>query len=153
MEQTYLAKAGLKVAMVAPKRARPVVNLIRGLKAEDASRILLLEKVKVAKVVLKVLRSAVANAQQKGSLNMDRLVVSKAYVDEGPRIKRWMPRSRGSADPRWTRTSHIWIEISEAKRAKKAAKPEGSSADVSVPKANKAAKTKSKTSKKKTGEK
>ena len=155
MEQTFLSKAGLKVAMVAPKRCRLVVNLIRGQKLEDASRLLLLEKVKGAKVVLKVLRSAVANAQQKGPVNMDRLVVSKAYVDEGPRIKRWMPRSRGSADPRWTRTSHIWIELSEAKRTKKAARPEGVSTDVAAPKASKPAKakSKSKTSKKKTGEK
>jgi large subunit ribosomal protein L22 len=86
--------------------------------------------VKAARIMLKLLRSAMANAQQAATSDLDRLFVSDLQVNEGPRLKRFMPRAQGRADGRWTRTSHITLKLSEktsnvAKKAgakKKAAK-------------------------------
>lgn len=107
------AKAKLSGAMVSPVRCRQVADLIRGQSLENANRTLLLERVKSAAIVLKLLRAAMANAQQKGVADMDRLYVSEMLVDEGPRIKRFMPRAQGRADQRLTRTSHISLKLSE----------------------------------------
>ena len=119
------SRAKLSMAMVSPVRCRQVADLIRGAKLEDANRMLLLEKVKSAKIMLKLLRAAMANAQQKGVADMDRLYVSELLVNEGPRIKRFMPRAQGRADQRLTRTSHICMKLSEraaSSGAKKASK-------------------------------
>ncbi len=107
------ARAKLSMALVSPQKARLVADLIRGKKLEDANRILLLEKMKSAKLILKLLRAAMANASQKGVADMDRLYVSELLVDEGPRIKRFMPRAQGRADQRITRTSHVFLKLSE----------------------------------------
>lgn len=111
--QTVASRAQLTMAMVSPQRCRLVADLIRGKRLEDANRMLLLEKVKSAKILLKLLRSAMANASQKGVADLDRLFVSELLVDEGPRIKRFMPRAQGRADKRITRTSHISLKLSE----------------------------------------
>jgi large subunit ribosomal protein L22 len=103
-----------------------VADLIRGKSLEFANRQLLLGKVKSAKIMLKLLRSAMANAQQKGVADLDRLYISELLVNEGPRIKRYMPRAQGRADRRLTRTSHIVMKLSEktgSATAKKAAGP------------------------------
>lgn len=115
------SKVSLSMAMISPLRCRQVADMIRGKKIEYANRVLLLEKPKAARILLKVLRSAMANAQQKGVADLDRLYVSELMVNEGPRIKRYMPRAHGRADQRWTRTSHIEMKLSEA-AAKGAAK-------------------------------
>ncbi len=107
------AKAKLSTAMVSPVRCRQVADLIRGKRLEDANRMLLLERVKSARIVLKLLRAAMANAQQKGVADLDRLYVSELLVNEGPRIKRFMPRAQGRADGRLTRTSHISLKLAE----------------------------------------
>lgn len=105
--------AKLSTAMVSPVRCRQVADLIRGKRLEDANRSLLLERVKSAGIMLKLLRAAMANAQQKGVADLDRLYVSELLVNEGPRIKRFMPRAQGRADQRLTRTSHISMKLSE----------------------------------------
>jgi len=107
------SRAKLYMAMVSPVRCRQVADLIRGKRLEDANRMLLLEKVKSAKIILKLLRAAMANAQQKGVSDLDRLYISDLQVNEGPRIKRFMPRAQGRADQRLTRTSHITLKLSE----------------------------------------
>ncbi len=107
---TTAATAKLSFAMSAPYRCRLVADIIRGKSLEDANRNLLLEKKKSAKIILKLLRSAMANAQQKGTVDVERLYVSEVLVDEGPRIKRFMPRAQGRADERKKRTSHIFIK-------------------------------------------
>lgn len=124
MRKNHASEAKLYMAMVSPVRCRQVADLIRGKKLEDANRCLLLEKVKSAKIMLKLLRSAMANAQQKGTADLDRLFVSELMVNEGPRLKRIMARSQGRADGRWTRTSHIVLKLSEraAAKAKKSSK-------------------------------
>ena len=123
----YASEAKLSMAMISPIRCRQVADLVRGKSLENANRSLLLEKVKAARIVLKLLRSAMANAQQKETVDLDRLYVSELQVNEGPRIKRFMPRAQGRADARWTRTSHILLRLAEKssnqkKTAKKASK-------------------------------
>lgn len=110
--------AKLSTSMVSPQRARLVADLIRGKRLEDANRTLLLEKVKSAKIILKLLRSAMANAAQKGQSDMDRLYVSELQINEGPRVKRFMPRAQGRADVRVGRTSHILLKLGERVAAK-----------------------------------
>ncbi len=107
------ARAKLSYAMVSPFRARLVANLVRGKSIEDASRLLILENKKSAKIIYKLLKSAMSNAEQKGVADLERLFVSDLRVDEAPRIKRWMPRSQGRADRRLTRTSHIFMGLAE----------------------------------------
>ncbi len=135
------SRAHLSMAMVSPVRCRLVADLIRGKQLEDANRLLLLEKVKSAKIMLKLLRAAMANALQKGVADMDRLYVSDLQVNEGPRIKRFMPRAQGRADQRLTRTSHISMKLSEK------------AGSVSAKKAPAAKKKSAKTSAKATGDK
>ena len=118
---TDASSAKLSTAMVSPQRCRLVADLIRGKRLEDANRTLLLEKVKSAKIILKLLRSAMANAQQKGQSDLDRLFVSELQINEGPRVKRFMPRAQGRADVRVGRTSHIILKLGE-KVAQKSAK-------------------------------
>lgn len=121
LNRNYASQAKLSMAKVSPQRCRQVADLVRGKTLEVAHRTLLLEKVKSAKIVLDLLKSAMANAQQKGVADLDRLFVSEIQVNEGPRIKRHMPRAQGRADVRLTRTSHIVLKLSEKTVAKKAA--------------------------------
>lgn len=109
------ATATLWMAQTSPMRCRQVADLIRGKSVEAANRTLLLEKVKASKIMLKVLRSAVSNAEQKGVSDLDRLYVSSLMVNEGPRIKHIMSRAQGRADRITTRTSHIMLELAEKK--------------------------------------
>lgn len=122
VQQNYASQAYLKMAMVSPQRCRLVADLVRGAGLEAAHRILLLEKVKSAKIILSLLKSAMANAQQKGVADLDRLFVSEIQVNEGPRIKRHMPRAQGRADVRLTRTSHIILNLGEKKAGRKVSK-------------------------------
>ncbi len=116
------SQAHLKTAMVSPVRCRQVADLVRGKSLEAAHRALILEKVKSAKLVLTLLKSAMANAQQKGVADLDRLFISEIQVGEGPRVKRFMPRAQGRADVRVGRTSHITLKLSEKKVAKASVK-------------------------------
>lgn len=110
---TQAANARLSYAMVSPQRCRLVANLIRGKSVEDASRVLILENKKSAKILYKLLKSAMSNAEQKGVADLERLYIADLRVDEAPRIKRWMPRAQGRADRRITRTSHISLGLAE----------------------------------------
>ena len=117
------ASAKLSTAKVSPQRCRVVADIVRGQSLENASKTLLLEKKKSARILLKLLRSATANAQQKGLADLDRLYIHDLRVDEGPRTKRTMPRAQGRADVRVSRSSHISIGLAERQKpaAKKAA--------------------------------
>ena len=138
------ASAYLKTVNVSPVRCRQVADLVRGKSLEAAHRHLILEKVKCAKIVLGVLKSAMANAQQKGVADLDRLYISELQVNEGPRVKRFMPRAQGRADVRVGRTSHIILKLSE-KKVVKAAKKKAPAKKAPAKKA--AAKTTVKTTK------
>ncbi len=106
------AKALLRYAKLSPQKARLVVDLIRGKKAGEALTILKFTQKRPAKIVSKVLRSAVANAGQKDLGDVDVLRVSRAFVDGGPVQKRFQARAMGRGAPIKKRTSHITIVVS-----------------------------------------
>jgi large subunit ribosomal protein L22 len=110
------ARATVKYVRVSPQKARLVVDLIRGRKAGEAISILRLTKKAITHEVEKVLRSAIANAEQKSdSVDVDDLVVTKAYVNEGPRQKRIRPAPMGRAYRYQRRSSHITLVVEERK--------------------------------------
>jgi large subunit ribosomal protein L22 len=99
---------------VSPQKARLVVDLIRGRKAGDALNILRSTNKGIAPDVEKVLRSAIANAQNLGTeVDVDKLVVAEAYVNEGPRSRRVRPAPMGRAYRYQRRTSHIAVTVAE----------------------------------------
>ena len=93
-------------------KIRPVLALIRGKSASDARDVLRLSERDAAQDVLKVLESAIANAEHNASIPEDELFVSEAFADEGPTMKRWRPRARGRATRIRKRTSHVTIVLS-----------------------------------------
>jgi large subunit ribosomal protein L22 len=109
------ARAVAKYIRVSPQKARLVVDLIRGKNAGEAISLLQFTKKRVSHEVEKVLRSAIANAEQKSEhLDVDRLVVSRAYVSEGPRTKRIRPAPMGRAYRYQRRMSHITVVVEES---------------------------------------
>lgn len=107
-------RAVLRFVRVPPRKARLVIDLIRGRDVQEALSIVRFTPKRAARVVEKVLKSAVANAQHNhGVREVDRLFVKAAVVDEGPRWKRWVPRAMGRATPIQKRTSHITIVLDE----------------------------------------
>ena len=105
-------KARLRFVRVAPRKARLVADLIRGKRSEEALNLLTFTKKAAAKIVTKVLKSAVANAMQK-KMDADRLYVKQITVDQGPTMKRFQPRALGRATTIRKRTSHINIVLDE----------------------------------------
>jgi large subunit ribosomal protein L22 len=96
---------------VTPTKARRVVELIRNLPAQQAQSVLKFAPQAASEPVGKVLASAIANAEHNFSLDPDTLFVSRAYVDEGPTLKRFRPRAQGRAYRIRKRTCHITIEV------------------------------------------
>ena len=108
------AKAEARYIRVSPQKARLVVNLIRGQKAGAAITTLRTTNKRIAPSVEKVLQSAIANAQNRSEdVDVDKLVVSEAYVNEGPRQKRVRPAPMGRAFRYQRRSSHIVIRVAE----------------------------------------
>ena len=106
-------RAQAKYVRQSPTKVRQVLDLVRGLPAEDARIALHLTNRKAALVVGKVLDSAIANAQHNFALDPDELVVSEAFADEGPTLKRFRPRARGRATRVRKRTCHVTIVLAE----------------------------------------
>ena len=107
------ARAEARYVRVSPQKARLVVDLIRGYRAEEALTILQMTNKRIAPTVEKVLRSAIANAENNSpDVDVDELVVSKAYVNEGPRAKRIRPAPMGRAFRYQRRMSHICVGVS-----------------------------------------
>jgi large subunit ribosomal protein L22 len=107
---------------VSPQKARLVIDLIRGQRAEQALQTLRFTKKRVAREVEKTLRSAIANAERKAddsgeSLDVDALFVTRCFVNEGPRWKRLRPAPMGRGFRYVKRTSHIVVEVAEHHRA------------------------------------
>jgi large subunit ribosomal protein L22 len=105
------ARAVARYIRISPYKARKVMDLIRGKEVEEAQRILAFSPTHASRVIGKVLNSAVANAENNQNLRSDELVVQGGWVDEGPTLKRWMPRARGRATRIRKRTSHITIVL------------------------------------------
>jgi large subunit ribosomal protein L22 len=98
---------------MAPRKARLVADLIRGKKSEEALNILNFTKKAAAKILIKLLKSAIANATQKKTIDIDRLYVKQITVDQGPTMKRFQARALGRATTIRKHTSHINIVLDE----------------------------------------
>ncbi|WP_066072318.1 50S ribosomal protein L22 [Neobacillus soli] len=109
------AKAVARTVRIAPRKARLVVDLIRGKQVGEAVAILNLTPKFASPIVEKVLKSAMANAEHNYEMDINNLVVAQAFVDEGPTLKRFRPRAMGRASQINKRTSHITIVLSEKK--------------------------------------
>ncbi len=112
-EETPTARATARFVRVTPMKARRVVDLIRYLPTEEALALLRYAPQSASEPVLKVVASAVANAEHNLRLDPAALVVSAAYVDEGPTLKRIRPRAQGRAYRINKRTCHITVEVAE----------------------------------------
>jgi large subunit ribosomal protein L22 len=106
-------KAKLKFVRVATRKAQLVADLIRGKGSEESLNILMFTKKAAAKIIIKLLKSAIANATQKKNIDIDRLYIKKITVDQGPTMKRFQPRALGRATTIRKRTSHIDIVLDE----------------------------------------
>ncbi len=111
------ARAVARYVRVSPRKARLVVDLIRGKKIDDARAILKFSPRAAAEIVEKVLNSAVANAERNLHLRSDELVVGSTFVDEGPTLKRIRPRAMGRAFRINKRTSHITVIVKQREGA------------------------------------
>jgi large subunit ribosomal protein L22 len=106
-------KSILRYAKISAFKAREVTREIQGLPATDALDILRFTPKKAAVLIVKTLKSAIANAENNKNVNAAELVVKEAIVGEGPTIKRFQPKARGSAGPIRKRTSHITITLTD----------------------------------------
>jgi len=132
------ATAKLRYLRIAPRKVRRIADTIRGLSINEAEAQLMLRPQRPAPILLKLLRSAIANAKQK-KLEVSQLEVRSITVDQGPILKRFMPRAMGRATPIQKKTSHITIILAggekkfpakftilpKEKKAKKTIKPKG----------------------------
>lgn len=99
---------------ISPRKARLVVDLVRGKKVDDALNILNFTQKRAAKMVHKLVKSAVANVEARGDVDVDGLYIKRIFVDPGPTLKRFMPRAMGRATPILKRTSHITVVLDES---------------------------------------
>ena len=100
-------------ARISPQKARLVADQIRGKSVDQALEILTFSNKKAAVLVKKVLESAIANAEHNAGADIDDLNVAKIFVDEGPTMKRIMPRAKGRADRILKRSSHITVVVAD----------------------------------------
>ena len=108
-----VAKSILKFMKVSPKKVNIMLDIIRGKNVEDAFSLLSSSKKKSSPLIAKVLKSAVANASEKGHSDTDTLYVKTATATKGPALKRYKARAMGRATPRKRRMSHLTIELEE----------------------------------------
>ncbi len=109
------ASAKTRYVRIAPRKARLVADLIRGRAVGDALNMLDFTPKKAARILAKTLRSAVANAENAGTVDVDELFVRGAWVDEGPTQKRSLPRAQGRATRIFKRSSHLTVVVGEKK--------------------------------------
>jgi large subunit ribosomal protein L22 len=133
---------------ISPTKARRVVNLVRGLPAKEALTVLQFAPQAASEQVYKVLASAIANAENNERLDPGALLVSEAFVDEGPTMKRFQPRAQGRAYRIRKRTCHITVAVEAVAPAapkKSAAKKAAPAKPAAAEKPAEAAETQSKT--------
>jgi len=115
------AKAKLSYLRIAPRKVRLIADMLRRKTVKDAQAILSFTIKKGSVPIMKLLKSAMANAENNFKMDPDNLYISKISVDEGAKLKRFMPRARGSASPIQKKTSNILIVLDEIVPGKKAA--------------------------------
>ncbi|HXX54161.1 MAG TPA: 50S ribosomal protein L22 [Thermodesulfovibrionales bacterium] len=106
------AKATLRYARITPRKAKRVVDLIRGKKAGEALVTLRFMPYRGSQFIEKILKSAMSNAEQKKAVNPEEMVISEAFVNQGPVMKRMEPRAMGRANVIRKRSSHITLILS-----------------------------------------
>ena len=106
-------KASHRYAHIAPRKARLIMDMVRGRDVDDAITMLRFAKQRASGMIEKVIRSAVANANEQEVPTRNTLFVQKAWVDPGPIIKRFQPKDRGKAYPIQKKTSHLCVELGE----------------------------------------
>lgn len=107
------AKAHAKMQRITARKVRLVLDQVRGLSVAEAEGVLKNLDRRASLIVLKVLKSAEANAQNNHNMNVDRLYIRETYATEGPTLKRIRPRAKGAASPINKRTSHITVVLQE----------------------------------------
>jgi len=105
--------AKLRHLRMAPRKVRLVADSVRGKPVQEAVDQLQFMKRAAARPLGKLIRSAISNADQKGGIDVDTLYIKKVTVDQGPTLKRWLPRARGRADRIQKKTSHVTIILDE----------------------------------------
>jgi len=110
---TQEVRALAKESQISPQKARLIADAIRGLAVERALAVLALTPKKGARLMEKVLKSAIANAEQNHGLDVDELMVSTVRVDEGEVLKRWRPKGMGRIRKRYKRRSHLMVAVRE----------------------------------------
>ncbi len=107
------AVAYLKYVRISPIKVKPVLDLIRGKDVETAMGILKNTRKGVCEHLIKLLKSAMANAENNFEMDASKLYISECFVCPGPTLKRWMPRAKGSGDRILKRTCHITLKVKE----------------------------------------
>lgn len=107
------SRAKLSYARLSPQKTRLVVDMVRGKAVQEAINILRFSPQKAAAIVSTLVTSAVANAEQKGVADLDRLFIKEIMVDQGPVLKRFLPRAQGRATKIRKPTSHILVVLAE----------------------------------------
>ena len=110
-------QAVLKYQRISAQKCRLVANSIRGLKVDKALEFLEFNNKKASQMILKVLESGIANAENNNSSDIDELKVKNILIDEGPTGKRFMPRARGRVNQILKRSSHITVIVSDGKES------------------------------------
>lgn len=109
------AKAVAKFVRISSRKVKPVADLVRGKDVNEALAILKFTPRKSARVLYKVMKSAIANAENNFDMDAENLVVSEVYANQGPTMKRFKAGSMGRANPIKHRTSHIGVVVAEKK--------------------------------------
>ena len=116
---TNSARAQARFVRVTPQKARRVIDMIRGMNAQEAQTLLRFAPQAASEPIGKVVGSAIANATNNYNLDGRTLVITQAFVDEGPTMKRFRPRAQGRASQILKRTSHITIVVESVDSQKK----------------------------------
>lgn len=107
------ARARLRMLRMSPRKVRAVADQVRGKNVQQAVDLLTFCQRRAARPLLKLVKSAVANAEQKGGMDVDNLYIKELLVDQGPTMRRWMPRARGMASQILKRTSKVSLTLEE----------------------------------------
>jgi large subunit ribosomal protein L22 len=111
VDESLTARASARYLRVSPRKARRIIDIVRGTKAVTALDVLRFDEHAASEDVYKVVASAVANAEHNQQLDRDSLWISEAFVDEGPTLKRFRPRAQGRAYRIRKRTSHVTVVV------------------------------------------
>jgi len=106
-------RAKARFVRISPQKIRLIMGQVRGKKVEEALNLLSFAPQRGARILKKLLDSAVANAQQNADIDVDALYIATVYADEGPTLKRWRPRAQGRATRIRKRTSHLTVILGE----------------------------------------